>query len=29
VAYLCRDFTCLPAITDSQELSLKLANVKA
>ena len=28
VAYLCQDFTCLPAITDAQELSLKLAPVK-
>jgi uncharacterized protein YyaL (SSP411 family) len=24
VAYLCRDFTCLPAITDPGELAAKL-----
>jgi len=27
-AYLCRDFTCLPAITDPRELALKLAAAK-
>ena len=27
VAYLCRDFTCLPAITDPRELAAKLADV--
>jgi uncharacterized protein YyaL (SSP411 family) len=27
VAYLCRDFTCLPAITDPQELAEKLADI--
>ncbi len=26
VAYLCRDFTCLPAITDPRELAAKLAD---
>jgi uncharacterized protein YyaL (SSP411 family) len=28
VAYLCQDFTCLPAITDPQELILKMAGAK-
>ena len=27
VAYLCRDFTCLPAITDPGELAAKLADI--
>ncbi len=27
VAYLCRDFTCLPAITDPRELAAKLADI--
>ena len=27
VAYLCRDFTCLPAITDPGELAAKLADM--
>jgi uncharacterized protein YyaL (SSP411 family) len=27
-AYLCRDFRCLPAITDSRELAIKLAAAK-
>ena len=25
MAYLCRDFTCLPAITDPRELAIKMA----
>ncbi|MGB8992209.1 MAG: thioredoxin domain-containing protein [Desulfobaccales bacterium] len=28
-AYLCRDFTCLPAITDPRDLGVKLATPKA
>jgi uncharacterized protein YyaL (SSP411 family) len=27
VAYLCRDFTCLPAITEPEELAAKLADI--
>ncbi len=29
VAYLCRDFTCLPGISDVQELGIKMAGIKA